>query len=223
MDGGTAPRSTSPTHRRLRMRAVLSRALTSPGEQSASEFAHKLCKTGNLGDPTVHHCYMLKSPSNKGPIHVLETVAVGSTLKERRDLLVRTPAYTPTTKRWWVLQQRQLSCFLSEEAWREKSAPLLTINLEEYTVLRTHDLDRFLTIALLPKLALDPHATHDAADFRSWYLCCSPPTDLSATSVWYDKLKSACLGPEAMSRESRRDSVADLTNFTPARTTGRLY
>ena len=93
--------------------------------------------------------YLLKTPSSRGPGHILRTTALNSsTASARTDILLATPANVPATKRWWVLRGSIFQCFDSKESWEAGEVPKLDVNLQLYTVLDTRDPQAIPTIAV---------------------------------------------------------------------------
>ena len=156
--------------------------------------------------------FLVKTPSTRGPTSVLNSVALAQpTAAARTDLLVSTPANTPTNRRYWVLRGRTLRCYNSEADWRQDPehgrAAKLTVDLELYTVVECRDRQGNSSIALLPKEELygrpirteadEAHGAEgeeadDDTEHKSWYLAAFPPTDYRETRRWIKQLRAAC-------------------------------
>ena len=101
--------------------------------------------------------WMFKTASNKGPSALVGGLKLanadgqpdtGAILKA----ILAAPATTPTYLRWWTLEGKVLTCFVSPEEASEKSNvnERLVIDLSHYVVGRTVDAAGYFAIALIP-------------------------------------------------------------------------
>ncbi|KAL1503285.1 hypothetical protein AB1Y20_011338 [Prymnesium parvum] len=177
-----------------------------------------------------------KTPSSQGPCALLKSVAMDRAGFVGRhhthwnwsviQLLAETPSPTPTSPRYWSLDDEgQLDCYPSEEAWARGDAPKVRVQMKEYAALGVHSTNGLPCIALLPLSALEDGAD-PTGQMRSWYLCGWPATlkTASLTDVWLTKLQAASgldahsvhLKAIASSRESDEDDDAPTPPPPPA-------
>ena len=101
--------------------------------------------------------WMLKTASKEGPSALVRGLKLanadgqpdtGAILKA----ILATPATTPTYLRWWTLEGKVLTCFVSPEEASENSNEneRLVIDLSHYVVGRTVDAAGYFAIALIP-------------------------------------------------------------------------